>query len=444
MALVIQNFEALAENELRTDALRIAEAGFAAIDVGAALERKLRIENNELRVDGKSYHLEGRRIFFVGVGKCAFAAAETIEKVLGERLIGGIALDVASTDGLALKKIETYVGTHPLPSEINMQATKRIIEFLAGRTPQDLVLMLISGGGSTLLCLPPTTMTCTDESMLWNKLTERGATIQDINTVRKHMSKARSGALAKAAYPAEVLSLIVSDVPENDIEFIASGPTVMDSSTVEDARALIAKYGVAIPANITFIETPKEQKYFDRVTNVLFLSSQDALAAMKDEAEKRGYAATIVDDHFDGEARVTGRVVAEKLHDAPVKTALLYAGESTVTLSENAGAAPTLPVGVPTPGVGGGRNQELALAALEYLNPDELILPFASDGHDNTDFAGAIADETTRAHALAKNVSVEEYLNAHRSYDFFTATNDALSTGYTGSNVSDLLIALKK
>jgi glycerate-2-kinase len=290
--------------------------------------------------------------------------------------------------------------------------------------------MLISGGGSTLLCLHDAPMTCLDESTLFGELTEKGATIQDINVVRKHISLARGGALAKAAYPAEVLSLIVSDVPENDIEFIASGPTVMDSSTVEDARALIAKYGVAIPAHTAFIETPKEQKYFERVTNVLFLTNQDALIAMKDEAEKRGYAATIVDDHFDGEARDTSRIVVEKLHDAPAKSALLYAGESTVTLSPDAGA--------------GGRNQEMALAALGDIRPDELILPFASDGHDNTDFAGAIADETTRAHALAKNVSVEEYLNAHRSYDFFTATGDALQTGYTGSNVSDLILALKK
>lgn len=426
----IQNFEELAENELRTDALAIAEAGFAAINVGASLERKLRIENDELRSEGKTYPLLGRRIFFVGVGKCAFAAAETIEKLLGDRLVGGIALDVSSADGLALKKIETYVGTHPLPSEVNEAATKRIIEFLANRTPQDLVIMLISGGGSTLLCLHDAPMTCVDESMLFEELSAKGATIQDINTVRKHISRARGGALAKAAYPAEIISLIVSDVPGNDIEFIASGPTVMDSSTVEDARAILAKYDITASANIEFLETPKEQKYFDRVTNVLFLSNQNALSAMKDEAEKRGYATTVEDDHFDGEARDTGRVVVEKLHDAPAKTALLYAGESTVTLSAHAGA--------------GGRNQEMALAALGDIRPDELILPFASDGHDNTDFAGAIADETTRTHALAKNVSVEEYLNAHRSYDFFTATGDALQTGYTGSNVSDLIIALKK
>jgi glycerate-2-kinase len=138
----------------------------------------------------------------------------------------------------------------------------------------------------------------------------------------------------------------------------------------------------------------------------------------------------MVDTHFTGEAREVGNTVAEKLHTVPAKTALLYAGESTVTITSSAGA--------------GGRNQEMALGALGNLRDDELVLPFSSDGHDNTDFAGAIADETTRAHALAKNVSAEEYLSAHRSYDFFTTAGDALITGYTGSNVSDLIIALKK
>ncbi|MFA6519544.1 MAG: DUF4147 domain-containing protein [Candidatus Paceibacterota bacterium] len=426
----VQNFETLAKNELRTDALSIAEAGFAAIDVGAALERKLRIEENELRVDGKSYSLEGRRIFFVGVGKCAFAAAETIEKILGERLTSGIALDVSPIKDGVLRKIETYVGTHPLPTDVNETATKRIIEFLAERRESDLVIMLISGGGSTLLCLHDAPMTCLDESMLFQELTAKGATIQDINVVRKHISLARGGALAKAAYPAEVLSLIVSDVPENDIGFIASGPTIIDSSTIEDARALIAQYGVAIPPTTAFIETPKDPKYFERVTNVLFLTNQDALTAMKEEAEKRGYAVTVEDDHFTGESLYLGRAIARKLHDAAPKSAMLYAGESTVTISADAGA--------------GGRNQEMALAALADVRPDELVLPFASDGHDNTTAAGAIADGLTRAHVFTKNLSMKEFLDAHRSFDFFVITGDALLTGYTGSNVSDLIIALKK
>lgn len=438
----IQNFEALATNDLRLDALSIAEAGYAAITIGEALTRRLRVEGTTLSIDTKEYPLAARRVYFVGVGKCAFAAAEAIENILGERLTGGIALDVSPIENGSLTKIETYSGTHPLPSEVNVQATKRIVEFLSERSENDLVLMLISGGGSTLLCLHTAPMTCLDESALFQELTAKGATIQDINTVRKHISLARGGALAKAAYPAEVISLIISDVPGDAIGVIASGPTVLDTTTVADAQAILTRYGITASSAVEFIETTKEQKYFDRVTNTLFLSSKDALAAMQGEAEKRGYAASVVDDHFSGEARAVGRTVAEKLHTMPAKTVLLYAGESTVTVSGN--AAPTLPVGAPTPGVGGGRNQELALAALEYLNPDEVFLPFSSDGRDNTKHAGAIADTDTLAHAKEKNLSSTEYLDTHHSYDFFATTNDALITGYTGSNVSDLIIALKK
>lgn len=430
MEHLIQNFEALAVNTLRGDALAIAEASYAAINTDAVIRGKVQVTGDELRIGEKTYQLAGRKIFFVGVGKCAFAGARAIEKILGDRLTGGIALDVASNTEHPLSKIETFTGTHPLPSEANVQASKRIVEFLSNREESDLVIMLISGGGSTLLCLPDEPMSYKDESSLFHELTARGARIQEINTVRKHISRARGGALAAAAYPAEVVSLIFSDVPGNDIHSISSGPTVLDSSIIADAVAILAKYGVTLPADTTFVETPKEEKYFERVTNVLLLSSEDALRAMQGEAERRGYTVEIVDDHFAGEARDMSRVVLERLHTSHADTALLYAGESTVTTADSTGK--------------GGRNQEMALAALEHVHDNELILPFASDGHDNTEHAGAIADSIAREHAHEQNLSIPEYLDAHRSYDFFKTTGDTLITGYTESNVSDLIIAMKK
>lgn len=426
----IQNFEELATGTLRTDALCIAEAGLDAVDTGSALAKRLRVENDELHIDGKTFALSGRRIYFVGVGKCAFAAAETIEKIFGDRLTGGVALDVSSVEDRGLKKIEQYAGTHPLPSEANEAATKRIVSLLSDKTEDDLVLMLISGGGSVLLCLPPEKMTCLDESALFSELTAKGATIQDINTVRKHTSSARGGGLAAAAFPAEVISLIVSDVPGNDISFVASGPTMLDLSTIADAEAVFAKYGLSIPNGIKLVETSKEQRYFDKVTNILFLSSKDALVAMIEEARRRGYAADIADDHFTGEAREVGRAITEKLHAAPANTAFFYAGESTVSFGTIRGE--------------GGRNQEIALSAIENIRDNELLLSFASDGHDNTNHAGAIADTAIRDYSLSQNLSIEEYLNTHSTYDFFTAVGGALTTGYTGSNVSDLIVALKK
>jgi len=416
----------------------LAEAGYAAINTGAALVRKLKIEDDELTIGDHSYQLLNRRIFFVGIGKCAIAAAGAIEKIFGERLTGGIAFDVSLVEDISLNKIETFIGTHPLPSEVNERATEHIISLLSQCTENDLVLILISGGGSTLLCLPPSPMHCTDESALWSELTTHGTSIQDINTVRKHISSARGGGLAKAAYPAEVLSLIISDVPGNDIEYIASGPTVLDSSTIADAKAVLARSEATANMQISFIETPKEQKYFDRVTNLLFLTNQDALKAMKEEATQRGYSAIIMNDNIAGEAQVVGHSILEELHTMPSKTVLLYAGETTVTLAPLESNSPSASL------TGrGGRNQEMTLGVLEDIHGNELILPFASDGHDNSDRAGAIADATTHAHAKELNLSIPGYLARHCSYDFFAATGDALMTGYTESNVSDIIIAIK-
>ncbi len=428
MVAVIQNADALGATPLRRDALAIVEAAYEAADIRKAFARKVRIEDEVLVVEDVRWPLRGRRIFFVGVGKCAIAAAEAVERLLGDRLVSGIALDVRGLAGNRLEKTETFVGTHPRPSETNLVAAARIVELLELAGEDALVLMLISGGGSTLLCLHDAPMTCLDEGMLFDALTDRGAAIQELNIVRKHLSKARGGWLAKAAYPAEVLAFVVSDVPGNDLEFIASGPTVLDHSTVADAQAVLARYGVPEPLG-GFIETPKEASYFARVTNTLFLTNHDALDAMQREAERLGYRAIRVDDAMHGEARELAAAALERLHAAAPKTALLCGGESTVTLSGSHGK--------------GGRNQELALAALGSIRKGELLIPFASDGRDATEHAGAIADELTLAHARERRVDIDPALALHASHDFFETTGDALVTGLLESNVSDLLLALK-
>jgi len=430
MTHIIKNFDTLATTPERVDALAIAEAGYAGVHTHEAILRKVRMSGTDLLIEDTSYPLKGRRVFFVGVGKCAFTGGKALEEILGDHLTAGIALDVSDIEKSGLTKIEAYAGTHPEPSDINIRATERITAFLSQCRAEDLVIMLVSGGGSTLLCLPDAPMTFVDEKALFNALTSRGASIQELNTVRKHISKARGGGLAQAAYPAEVVALVISDVPDNNIAYISSGPTVRDMSTVEDAKAILTRYEVPTPSTTMFIETPKEEKYFERVTNTLLVSNRDALEAMRSEAERLGYATTIVNNCFTGEAQEIGRTVTAALHSALAKSALLYAGESTVTLGEQYGQ--------------GGRNQEMALAIVKELAEDELVLPFASDGHDNSDHAGAIADGTTRVHAEEKDLAVDEALSAHESYNFFITSGDALKTGYTGSNVSDLIIAIKK
>jgi glycerate-2-kinase len=425
----IQNLDTLATNDLRRDALSLAEVGYATLDTGAALERTVRKEGDALRIGATLYPLQGRRVFFVGIGKCAVAAARAVEGILGDALTAGIALDVAA-GGDPLSKIEVCIGTHPLPSIENERATRRIALMLSGCTKDDLVLMLVSGGGSTLICLPTAPMTPADEAELFTELSSHGASIQEINTVRKHTSLARGGWLAASAHPAEVISLIISDVPGNDMSFVSSGPSVRDTTTIDDAHAVLARYGIEVKPSYTFTETPKDPQYFERVTNLLFLTNRDALLAMQDAAKQKGYAALVMNDQVAGEARDIGRDILKKLHSMPSKTVLFYAGESTVTFGNFREA--------------GGRNQEMALAALSEVRPDELLLPFASDGRDNSDHAGGIADASTIEHAREKDVSIEEYLAHHRSYDFFAATGDALCIGYTESNVSDLIIAIKQ
>ena len=443
MEHVIKNFDALvSNNRLREDALTIAEAGYAAIDVGNALRRTLHVEGDTLTVakrglletrtsDVLTFPLAKRHIFFVGVGKCAFSAAPVIEEMFGERLTKGIALDVSSLP-TGLKKIEALVGTHPLPSKENVRATKRILDLLEAAREGDLVIILVSGGGSTLLAAPAPGMTAEGETAIFKALTVCGTPIRDLNIVRKHLSRARGGGLARAAYPALVLALIASDVPGDDLATISSGPTVRDDSTAEEAEAILARAGTSLPAGASFIETPKDAWRFERVTNVLFLAGRDALAAMQDAARARGYAVTIAARQFSGEASALARSIAERLHAAVPKAVLLHSGESTVRTSDVLVS------------VHGGRNQELALAALEEVREDELILPFASDGRDNGDYAGAIADRATQEHARDRGLSIEDALAHHASTDFFTASGDALETGYTGTNVSDLIVALKR
>jgi glycerate 2-kinase len=426
---VIKNSDALAVTDLRKDALAIVEAGYAAIAIDKVIKRNVRVAERQLHIGSTTYPLAGRRVYVVGVGKGAIHGGCALESLLGDALTGGIVLDVSPAESSSASKLGIFVGTHPLPSETNAAASEHILEFLSGREESDLVIMLISGGGSTLLSLPVSPMSIADERALFETLTARGAPIQDLNIVRKHISRARGGALAVASYPAEVVALIVSDVPGDDLAIIASGPTVRDTTTVADAQAILKRYVVPAPTEIAFLETTKDEKFFTRVTNTLLLSSHDSLAGMQEAATNLGYAVRIVDARFTGEAREVAHAITHELHQAAPKTALLYAGESTVTLGASNGK--------------GGRNQELALAALEDIRTGELLLPFASDGRDNTDHAGAIADEVSRRNANTKQLSILEYLEAHRSYDFFSATGDSLVTGPSASNVSDLIIALK-
>lgn len=423
----ILNSAALGTTEARRAALEIAEAGLAAIDTSSVIRANVRLVGERLCVGADTYSLTGvKRIYVVGVGKCALAAAEALEAVLGDKLAGGIVLGVEATPRVRLQRIRYLSGTHPLPTEQNIRATGEVVQLLKDLQAQDLVIVVVSGGGSTLLCQPNAGVTCVDEAALLQSLFRVGATIQDINTIRKHLSLARGGQLATYAYPAEVIALIFSDVPGNDLTTISSGPTVKDTTTVADAVAVLRKYG--LPESLPLAETPKDDKYFARVRNILLVSNTRALEAMAEAAKQLSLTPTICTDCLTGEAHEIGAAIVAAIRADPPNTARLYGGETTVTLRGHGK---------------GGRNQELALATLRTIADGEVVLALASDGRDHSDAAGAVCDTMTVARARTLGLDIEHFLNANDSYTFFQQVGDGLMTGDTGANVSDLLIALK-
>ena len=422
----IRNFKELAETDLRKAALEIAEAGLDAIDTEKYIKKEVILEENTLSVKGREFDLSHfERIFVVGVGKCALEAGRALEDILGKRLNGGIVLDVHEG---SLGKIKTFAGTHPFPEPRNIDATAEIIKLLSSLAEKDFVIFVVSGGGSTLLCQPKE-LVCQDEKDILQALFRAGANIEETNTVRKHLSLARGGHLAAYAYPATSVALIFSDV-RGSIEFVASGPTVKDTTTVEDARLVLEKYAIekSIGLKIEPLETPKGNKFFEKMANIVFMDNITALSAMSEKAKELGFDADIHTNILEGEARDKGKEIAANLHKENRKTAVLYGGETTVCV-KGAGK--------------GGRNQEVAMGALGEVGERELILSFASDGRDNTDFAGALCDKITSEKAAKLGLKPEEFLKNNDSYAFFKEVGDYLLTGDTGSNVSDLIIAIK-
>lgn len=425
----IKNFKDLASSSLRRDTLSIVESGLQAIDTSASVRDQVRIEGDTLWVKGNKFSLkEAERVFVVGAGKSSLEAAEALEEKMKDRIEGGVVIDTKEES--KLEKIRYFQGDHPYPTEKNVEATSELIKFLKGLEKTDLVISLISGGGSALLC-QPTDFDHVDEKNILQFLFKAGATIQEINTIRKHLSKARGGGLAYHAHPASVISLIFSDVPGDELEFVASGPTIKDSTTVEEAKEVLIRYNLwqKHPISInSFIETPKKDYLFNNVSNILFISNKTALQKMSDKANELGFSARIADTQMTGEAREVGELIAETLKDEPSQTALFYGGETTVTITGD-GA--------------GGRNQELALSALRFVERGFTVAAVASDGVDNTDHAGAIVDIHTKEKAEKLGLKVEGFLQNNDSYNFFEKTGDYIYTGPTGSNVADLIIGLK-
>ena len=326
-------------------------------------------------------------------------------------------------------KLEILTGTHPLPSKQNVGATQKIVKLAKNLKKDDLLINFICGGGSALACGSQKELK--DLILVTKLLTKSGANILELNTVRKHLSEIKGGGLAKIAYPATVVSLIVSDVIGNDLSMVASGPTVFDKTTKKDAEKVLKKYNLN-PKRFNLKETPNERKYFKKVKNVLFVCNQDAVLAMNKRAKKLGFKPKIYSLVVKGEAR---HALLPMLNKIKVGEALLAAGETTVTLDNR-------PVGK------GGRNMEAVLGAISNfqfpISKNLVLLAFATDGRDNTEAAGAIADFSTLEKAKKLKLEPEEFLDQNNSFDFFKKTGDLIFAKSKSFNVSDLMIILRQ
>jgi hydroxypyruvate reductase len=442
-----------ADRRRREDALRILGAALDAVDPFKAVLNALKLEGNLLKLGSREYDLNNYyKIYVVGAGKAGAPMAGAVAQVLGEKLSGGaVNVKYAHLAG-APRNVATTESGHPIPDENGVQGARRMLELLSTADEKTLVLAVISGGASALLELPVEGVSLADMQALTGLLLKAGATINQLNTVRKHLSQVKGGNLARHAYPATLVSLILSDVVGSPLDVIGSGPTVPDTSTFAQAWAVLEQYGLAKPDIIpTAIyehlrkglkgeipDTPKQDDpAFANTCNLIVGDNRVAALAASEKARELGYNPLILSTFIEGEAREVARVLAGiakeiATNDTPVaKPACLIAGgETTVTIKGNGT---------------GGRNQEMALALALSLEgwPDIVAVPLATDGTDGpTDAAGAIVDGQSAAIARQKGLDPQKYLENNNSYDFFTITGDHLKTGPTSTNVNDLAIVL--
>lgn len=416
---------------------RILAAAIRSAEAGAAVRRFFRRESDSLFVDGREYPLDKiGRVRVLGLGKASPAMTLPLADLLPDRATRGLlipkATPVHAPDGFDLQP-----GGHPVPSEASLRAGQKARGLVRGLDENDLLICLISGGGSALMTLPHAGVSLPDLRALTSDLLACGARVDEVNILRRQLDSLKGGGLARLASPARVVSLILSDVVGNPLEAVASGPTAPDPSTREDARRVLEKYGLAekVPAPIlealeTNPETPKPgDALFERVQNVVVGSNARAAESACSQARSEGFHPVWLGDDWQGEARDVGRELSRILKSAsePRPFCLVAGGETTVAVRGRGR---------------GGRNQELALAAVRELagRPDLLLVTLATDGEDGvTDAAGAVVSGGTLARGLGLGLVPESFLAENDSYSYFNALDDLLRPGPTGTNVNDLM-----
>jgi glycerate 2-kinase len=437
--------------ELRQSARLIWEAALNAANPSACLRNSIQAANGELIVAGRKIPLKGR-LLVVGTGKASAKMAEVVEEILGDRISGGLVVTKYGHTS-PLRLVRLMESGHPIPDAAGMRAVEEIHQLLQGLSSDDVVLCLISGGGSALWPSPAPGITLEEKQQVTQLLLRAGASIRELNAVRKHLSAVKGGQLARWASPARVISLIMSDVIGDPLDFIASGPTAPDTTSFSDALDIIRKYGVEVSVSAAvqarlqkgvrgeIPDTPKPgDPVFDRVENHIIANNRLLIDAARKKAYDLNFNTLILGSEVEGEARDIGgffSAIAHEIEESgnPIATpaCVLSAGETTVTVRGD--------------GLGG-RNQEMALAwAIAMATRPSLMQScFASVATDGTDgptsAAGGIVDASTCARGVERGLVPARFLQANDSWNFLNATGDLIVTGPTQTNLMDLQILL--
>ncbi len=437
-------------SKLREDAKKIFDAGLRAVDAKEAVRRHLVCRGDKLSLGERYYDLkEFENIYVVGGGKAGASMAAAVEDVLQDRITKGwVNVKYGHLD--TVRKIHVHEAGHPVPDGAGVRGTTAIVDLLTVAGKSDLVICLLSGGGSALMPFPAEGISLAEKRQVTELLLQCGADISEINAVRKHISKIKGGQLARMAFPATLITLILSDVIGDHLDAIASGPTVPDPTTFQDVLEIVTRYGIreSLPDNVNetiengitgnIQETPKSGDIiFSNVITKIIANNSLAVSSAKEKAERLGYHTLVLSSFVEGEAREVAKMFAaigkEILKTGqPVQTpaCVISGGETTVTIRGSGK---------------GGRNQEFVLAAAREINQLEHIVIFSAgtDGTDGpTDAAGAFCDTKTIERATLLGMNADSYLAENNSYPFFKKLDDLLITGPTNTNVMDLQILM--
>jgi glycerate 2-kinase len=433
----------------RTIAEQIFLSGVERVLPDRLINKAMHLHNNNLLISDISLDLDKvKKIYIIGAGKASALMAAEVEKILGNRIAEGHIV-VKYDHSCKLNKIKVTEAGHPVPDENGFRATRSILGIADKATKNDLVICLLSGGGSALLADFPEGSSPEELMIVNNLLVNCGASIGEINTVRKHLSNIKGGQLAKAVYPGTIISLILSDVIGDPLDVIASGPTVPDPTTYQMAIDVLKKYNItgSVPERIIDYlsngasgkrpDTPKiSDPVFEKTMNILIGNNRLALEAAQKKAKELKINCKIISDHIEGDI--------SKVSEYIVSAALNYQGDNSLSkpLCLLFGGEPTVRVS----GKGkGGRNQHLALSCAALLRDHKgiTVLSAGTDGNDGpTSAAGAVVDCNTYCDAVLQAINPEEYLGSFDSFSFFRKAGGHIITGPTMTNVMDIIVVI--